>query len=252
MFSLGLRCWTVAPSRSWTVLSLCCKTRRVLSTRWCKRWARLRQRLCWSQQEGEVKKSPLKHGWKICIHTVSMLSSLWQQPEQNNLDFSVAATTRCGLLPTSLSHTQTEKLNCDVEWNTGISWTLAATSEHRELLLPPTVCNDWGVWCFLCFDLIWSVSVFKLCWNHKLWLHCHMWTSYSVRSVSFRIWPWIPQPLYFLYTNFHKVHVICNSPCLLDLTKDLISVLYLSSNICQKAKTTQYTKTNVTMCGPFM
>lgn len=108
MFSLGLRCWTVAPSRSWTVLSLYCKTRRVLSTRWCKRWARLRQRLCWSQQEGEVKKSPLKHGWKICIHTVSMLSSLWQQPEQNNLDFSVAATTRWGLLPTSLSHTQTE------------------------------------------------------------------------------------------------------------------------------------------------
>lgn len=154
MFSVGLRCWTVAPSRSWTVLSLCCKTRRVLSTRWCKRWARLRQRLCWSQQEDEVKKSPLKHGWKICIHTVFMLSSLWQQPEQNNLDFSVAAATLNQVRSTSnksLSHPNRQKLNCDVEWNTGISWTLAATSEHRELLLPPTVCNDWGIWCSYAF-----------------------------------------------------------------------------------------------------
>lgn len=132
--------------------------------------------------------------------------------------------------------------------------TWSETLESAELLQQPLstasssclqLCATTGAFdVFMLCDLIWSVSVFKLCWNHKLWLHCHMWTSYSV---SFRIWPWIPQPLYFLYTNFHKVHVICNSPCLLDLTKDLISVLYLSSNICQKAKTTQYTKTNVTM-----
>lgn len=52
-FRLHSRFWTVVPSRSWTLPSACCRTKRALSTSWCSRRVPTRLPPCWRQRAEE-------------------------------------------------------------------------------------------------------------------------------------------------------------------------------------------------------